>query len=413
MSHQPWFVRRNNKVVGPFPHAQIQEYLDKGKLLRVDEISRDRETWMTVEASGQFSAEISDSQTMLLHPWFVRRGSKVVGPFPHAQIKEYLNNGKLLRNDEISYDRTSWTNIEESGHFPVEVKTPKKTATHQRWYVKSHGKVIGPFPNAQIEEYLLLGRLDRSNEISLDRENWVTIQMSGQFPEQVAPAVEGDETWNAERLKAKHRWLDERLYAEDEVPSDVRGTEPNSVLALRHDHMVTKAMQQAERGQKPKIWLGILIIMVVCAIAFGIWQGQGEGLVIDSQFTAPDCAAVRPGANWSGCEKRAASLQGSKLKQSNMIATKLDEADLRSADMSFTNLTRASLRAANLEGALLRAADFTGADLTGANLGATDLSYATFTGAKMDGVRLEGALLSKASWVDGRICAEGSVGSCR
>ncbi|NWG87575.1 MAG: pentapeptide repeat-containing protein [Hydrogenophilaceae bacterium] len=358
---------------------------------------------------------------MTHHRWYVRRNNKVAGPFPQAQLQEYLSRGQLVRSDEISHDREAWVSIEQSGYFPHESNAPQLTPqTHHRWYVRKHGKVAGPFPHAQIDEYLVLGRLLRSDEISLDRETWVSIQDSGYFPEgpSMVQAVEpGEENaWEVERARARHRWLDERLYATPEAEAERRRAEPEPepLQALRHDHQVTKEMILAERRQGPKVWLGLLTIVAIAAAAGGIWYGQGEGMVlVKSQLGPPDCNASGPGVNWTGCVKTAVNLQGARLRHSHMDGSKLDEANLRVADLSFSTLTRASLRAANLEGAALRAADFTGADLTGANLGATDLTYATFTGAKVDGVRLEGARLDKAAWVDGRICAEGSVGACR
>jgi hypothetical protein len=351
--------------------------------------------------------------------WYVRRNNKVVGPFPQPQIEEYLAGGKLLRSDEISHDQVTWVSIEHCGHFPQTPKpAPASTHGHHRWYIRKHGKVAGPFPQAQVAEYLVLGRLVRSDEISLDRETWVSVQDSGYFPEgasqiQVCESEE-EGAWLSERAQARHRWLDERLYADAEGAAERRQTEPEPLQALRHDHQVTKQMMLAERRQGPKLWVGLLVFISLAAAGAGIWYGQGEGVVlVKATVGPPDCTASGPGVNWSGCAKVAANLQGAKLRHSKLVGAKLDEADLQVADLSLADLSRASLRASNLEGAGLRAADFTGADLTGANLAATDLSYATFTGAKLDGVRLDGARLDKAAWVDGRICAEGSVGACR
>ncbi|MEW5892060.1 MAG: pentapeptide repeat-containing protein [Pseudomonadota bacterium] len=353
--------------------------------------------------------------------WYVRRNAKVAGPFPQPQIEEYLARGLLLRSDEISPDREAWVSVEQSGHFS---HAPAKPAValplHHRWYVRKNGKMAGPFPHAQIEEYLILGRLVRSDEISHDRETWVSIQDSGYFPEtpkgEQMPQAADEITWQEERARARHRWLDERLYSDSEAAAERRRAqpEPEPLQALRHDHQLTTQLMRAERSRRPKLWLGLLALITVALAAGGIWYGQGEGMVlVKAQLGPPDCKASGPGVNWAGCDKTAANLRGAPLRHSRLDRSKLDEADLQQADLSFASLAGASLRAANLEAAVLRAADFTDADLTGANLGASDLSYATFSGARLEGVRLEGARLDKAAWVDGRICAEGSVGACR
>ena len=65
--------------------------------------------------------------------------------------------------------------------------------------------------------------------------------------------------------------------------------------------------------------------------------------------------------------------------------------------------------------------DLYGLDLQGANLTNTDLSLTILWGAKLNGADLTGANLngtdpnnvdySGATWIDGRVCAEGSVGA--
>ena len=291
------------------------------------------------------------------------------------------------------------------------------TMTQFRWYVRKNDKTYGPFPSPQIEEYLLLGRLKRTDEISLDGQLWVGIEESGHFPPPAnlgAPREQGDEgQWAVERARARQRWLDERLYEQPEVEAERRLSEPPQFQALRHDHQVTQEMIKAEREQRPRLWMGILALAVVAASAAGVWWGQGEGMVIVKTGTGKvDCQAVGQGVNWSACDKSKARLSGAVLSSGRMAAVRLDDADLTGADLSYAQMPQASLRAANLEGAVLRAVDLTGADLTGADLTGADLSYATMTGARLEGARLEGVRLDKASWIDGRLCAEGSVGAC-
>jgi len=62
-------------------------------------------------------------------------------------------------------------------------------------------------------------------------------------------------------------------------------------------------------------------------------------------------------------------------------------------------------------------ANLTGADLFGSNLTGADLSDADFTGASLyeanlTGAYLDDAILNGAIWIDGRVCAEGSIGTC-
>lgn len=417
-THNLWYVRRNNKIVGPFPRAQLMEYLSQGKLVQRDEVSRDQQKWLRIEQCPDFQPDEKEVKSVLHRLWYVRKDNQVTGPFPQAQIAESLNRGELGRGDEISHDGAAWVSIEQSGYFQSGTASGK--AAHRLWYVRRHGRMAGPFPKAQIAEYLLVGKLSRSDEISEDKAHWGTIQQSGQFPieqtsEQLAAATPEENAWETERARAKHRWLDERLYADGEALTEAV-TGGDTYETLRHDNQVTQAMVMAAREQRPKLIYGVVAFIVIGLMVAGVWYGgKGQGLTIvppQLPSSKPDCNAKGATVNWEGCVKTGIDLRGAKMKQSNFNAAKLDNADFSGADLSYATMARASLRAANMEGAILQAADFRGADLTGANLGTSDLRYADFVDAKIDGLRLEGAKLDRASWIDGRICAEGSVGEC-
>ncbi len=80
-----------------------------------------------------------------------------------------------------------------------------------------------------------------------------------------------------------------------------------------------------------------------------------------------------------------------------------EKCDLTNADLSKTDLRGAKLMEARLNGANL-----SGANLSGAQLYFSDLRAATITGAKFGNAQLTNAI-----WVDGRLCAHGSLGQCK
>ena len=63
-------------------------------------------------------------------------------------------------------------------------------------------------------------------------------------------------------------------------------------------------------------------------------------------------------------------------------------------------------------GCNLIGAYFQGQDLTDKNLAGANLSYANLQGAILNNTNLAGANLSGATWVDGTVCREGSIGYC-
>lgn len=86
------------------------------------------------------------------------------------------------------------------------------------------------------------------------------------------------------------------------------------------------------------------------------------------------------------------------------------------------NMTGAQLQGADLSGKNLSGVDFKGAELEEVNFQKADLSNASFRnadleeanlkGANIKGAVFSGAELEFATWVDGRVCAEDSVGGC-
>jgi uncharacterized protein YjbI with pentapeptide repeats len=86
--------------------------------------------------------------------------------------------------------------------------------------------------------------------------------------------------------------------------------------------------------------------------------------------------------------------------------------DLSEADLFLIQIPRANLKGANLSSAVLTNANLSGANLTNANLGNANLNGANLSKADLTGANLIGAEFTGTVWTDGRICEEGSLGSC-
>ena len=86
----------------------------------------------------------------------------------------------------------------------------------------------------------------------------------------------------------------------------------------------------------------------------------------------------------------------------DLAGAKLEGADLHGRDFS----------GADFRGAEVEKVNFQGANLSNANFRNADLEEANLKGANIKGANFSGAELEYTIWVDGRICAEGSVGGC-
>lgn len=267
-------------------------------------------------------------------------------------------------------------------------------SNHYRlWYVKRGEKVQGPFPEKLICRFVILGRVGDQDLLSIDAQNW---RKQEDIPEllggikELLRMRENDHAqdsngWAEERAKSAMRWLDDRkapdprlrhaVFPNDRREGGDRRKNPETMeqLAYREERGEFESWLRRQHQRLAPAALGLIglgLVAVLIALVFRPVNPVKVGL----SFEQPDCEAPAvKGVNWSACAKDHALLLGADLRGAELVGTSLKEANLRYAD------------------------------LTGANLLDADL-----TGANLDGARLDGAV-----WIDGRICAEASIGSCK
>jgi uncharacterized protein YjbI with pentapeptide repeats len=160
----------------------------------------------------------------------------------------------------------------------------------------------------------------------------------------------------------------------------------------------------------------VLIFAFVSQTALG-WTDDIDSLPNINTLCKPEpeaqCTqAVRvglqaPGVNWRDSSMAQMRLDGANLQGANLSGSILQLANLKGANLMLANLTGAHLHAVNLQGSNL-----TMANLSGANLLDADLSGANLLGANLQKAILIQAKFGGATWPDGRVCAQGSVGEC-
>ena len=112
-------------------------------------------------------------------------------------------------------------------------------------------------------------------------------------------------------------------------------------------------------------------------------SAPGEQLTIEQVR-----ALLKTSRNFSGLNLSGMKLTGMNLSKCNLRGVDLRNSDLERADLSESDLERANLG--------------------GANLKMTTLRLSGIVAVNFENVKLDGAI-----WLDGRICARESTGSCR
>lgn len=277
-------------------------------------------------------------------------------------------------------------------------------SSRQLWYVRRGKDVSGPFPTQSVMQNTLSGRFHPTDEVSLDKLSWrplVTVRelMPYELLELQTTSDPKQREWLEERLKAARRWSDQRV-------ADVAGTraqpgsgsenrrshaEPDDETARFHHHFSVPVVV----GKRYLVGAAISLLLVLAWTIFG--ESVNPVRVVVQSEPSQCQQAAAPGIDWTSCNKQSTRLRGRDLSDGNFSYANFSHADLSGSRLSRANLT----------GANLRDADLSHADLKGANLSFSDLRA-----AKLVSANLTGAVLKNAIWMDGRVCASGSVGKC-
>ncbi len=319
----------------------------------------------------------------------------------------------------------------------------------QLWYTRRGNEVRGPFPAPQISRFILLGRIRETDELSSNQHDW---QKVSDVPVLLPEELQGnqDDPAARERLMIARMREDERSSrnrrgegngeSDSEHPVEERRQRDDNdrrkkeeEQLIRHREIKTAIAESAKQNKDHHFFRGVFATLVLAGLIGGAWYYQPW-----QKLDFADCnAPAQPWVNWSNCSMEGVRLVNTDLRGARMRNAKLAGSDFRGsqlggADLAYTNmvganlsgtqmgqaalvganLRNADLSAANLNGANLAYAIFQGADLTGADLTGADLSNADLKGATITFAKIADARLDKATWIDGKICAVGSIGNC-
>ena len=301
----------------------------------------------------------------------------------------------------------------------IDKEDKEKKGKQDLWYVRSGGKISGPYPCGGVRRFLLLGRVVLTDEVSKDRKEW---QQVSAVPEVIPPELrramlEGkeDELLSARR-REDERTGRERRSAEDDIKYERRRKgerrADEEATKKRRREARRSLLEAARKREMPLPSLVGSVLLLVLVIGYGLFWDSGP------ELPEPDCTA-KPGptVNWRNC-----SLNGIQAKEADLSRVNMNNASLRGANLSGSNLKGGDLRYADFSSADLSYSQLSNADMKGSNLQNADLSYADLSGADLSfanlqdanpgGADLTGARFDEVIWFDGSRCLPGSVGGC-
>ncbi len=295
------------------------------------------------------------------------------------------------------------------------------SSRHQQWYIRRSGVVRGPFTKEKITHYLLHGRLKRNDEFSLDQKRW---QLVSELPKILSSMLfkEGEAGLLRQQSMAEKPWEarqaelnSESHHQQAEQAAADEFIEHESLISLDSTGSTAVNIERLGKGkQVSRPLVGFVIFSLLSVMIVMIYLNQPE-----PKANVIDCAgAAAPRVNWSNCQMEAAlltgvNLTGATMQNMNLMRVDLSGSQLVDANLSFSNLSVSDLNGADLREATLVGVSFRGADLGGVVFDGADLSYADLDGANISNASLLGVKLDKTKWIDGRLCAVGSIGHCQ
>jgi len=288
------------------------------------------------------------------------------------------------------------------------------------WYIRRSDKVKGPFPSGTLRRFILVGRIKPTDQVSMDRKSWQEVmEVPEVVPRQVRKAAaEGhlDEILPVHLSEDERTGIERRRKEEAEIYDNQRKGQrriDEHELVKRHRNAKQELLREEKKSRRTPFF-GVIAstILVLVLIGVGLYIGA------PSAIPDPDCSAkAGPGVNWRNCyldavSSESANMQGAILNSSILRTARLSGASLRQADMRYADLSGSDLSYAEFNSARMKGVNLQNADLTNADLRNSDLTFANLKNSRLGGARLEGARLEKAIWIDGTVCATGSVGKC-
>jgi hypothetical protein len=314
--------------------------------------------------------------------------------------------------------------------------------SHNLWYTRRGEHIRGPFPHGLITRFIVLGRLQMADEISVDQIRWQAVK---DFPELIPDPLKSDpsDPELQEYLRVARRREDERAAGDRRQREGASHDERRAVDDRRQDELeeflrhrevktnLIKERQASPEGMRLRFIFALAGIVAGAIVAAFQFMPKAPALRLECD------APAGPQVNWSNCKFEGillngvelagarmgnANLSGAQLQGANLAGSNLSYANFGRADLSRANLMQAqligmvlrnaNLDQANLAGANLSYAILQGANLSRADLSNADLSSANLSGATLDGAKLDNTNLVSAIWTDRGVCGAGSIGKC-
>lgn len=287
---------------------------------------------------------------------------------------------------------------------------------HKYWYVRSKGVITGPFSSGVVRRHVLLGKINKSDDLSHDQHVWKRLV---QLKELIPPVLNIDpqNPITSQRLAAARRWASDDGEQGDlsrgmkNISADTSNNDPLNDKQL--GSTITKKIDAIKR-EKIKNNLFTLLIFILLVITIGYYIILTE----PRTYEPINCELKEePGLVYNYCLFQGLVFEGKNienisLENANLSGANISYSNLKGSKLSYSNMTSIVAIATNFESSVLIGVNLRNSNLNNANFINSNLSYADLSAANIQDTDFTNANLSNTRWINGEICLPGSVGVC-
>lgn len=136
------------------------------------------------------------------------------------------------------------------------------------YLLRRGGEISGPHPRGLLLRHLALGRVARTDEISVDGVEWVGIDQCSELAAEEgavhgANAPHQDPEWIEERRKARLRWLDERAQPDRRGSAEAAPRDGRSGSDRRANPAAPRKLFGPSDMPAPRPFASLRVVLVV------------------------------------------------------------------------------------------------------------------------------------------------------
>ena len=163
----------------------------------------------------------------------------------------------------------------------------------QLWYVRRGSEMMGPYPAGMITRYILLGRIQESDEVSCGDNVWHKVtDVQELVPEVMQTSM--DDPMSRQRLMAAKRWADERTKGDRRLLMKTIGTDRRTDdrrastvdVVQPRENAEDQINEQIEVKEKDRQIGKIIVISVVVAVVIAMYLLNSSSLISSEQYSS-------------------------------------------------------------------------------------------------------------------------------